>query len=289
MNAPLTDIIPPPPRAGAALPISVVVCAKNEQARIADCLKSVRENHPDEIIVVDGDSSDATVAIARQFTDRVIRSAGANLTRDRQIGIDACRNELIAMIDADHRLAPGDLASLARDLDDFGLDIVQAQIEIDRDGFWCEAEAEALDLVQNTPGEKTMIGVAPALFRARVFEHVKFDDRITSTIDDTDFIYRLSKADGFRIGTGRTRIRQAHVGTLKSYVHKFRWYGRGDAEFCRKHPQRAASMIFHLLVRYPVIHSVKALVHGRFRAATYFVLQGLVRFAALSGGLMAKG
>ena len=289
MNAPLIDAIPPLPKARCAVPVSVVVCAKNEQARLADCLKSIQDNHPDEIIVVDGDSSDATVVIASQFTDRIIRSRGANLTRDRQIGIDACRNHLIAMIDADHRLGPGDLTSLVRDLNDLGLDIVQAQIEIERDGFWCEGEAEALDLVQNTPGEKSMIGVAPALFRAKLFGRVRFDDTITKTIDDTDFMYRLSKADGFRIGTGHTRIRQAHVGTLKSYVTKFRWYGRGDAEFCRKHPERAASMIFHLLVRYPLMHGAKALSHGRFRAASFFALQGLVRFAALSGGLVVKG
>ena len=50
--------------------ISVVVCVKNEESRIEGCLKSIITNHPSEIIVVDGDSSDNTAEIALKYTSR---------------------------------------------------------------------------------------------------------------------------------------------------------------------------------------------------------------------------
>jgi len=263
-------------------PISVVVCTKNEEARLEDCLASIVTNHPDEIIVVDGGSTDRTLEIARRFTDRIIASEKSNLTLDRQRGIDAAKFELIAMIDADHRLEPGALDALYADLERYDLDIVQSQLSsFQNHGFWDAAEEESWDLTHNIPGEKKMIGTAPAIFRRRVFEHVRFDDNITSAIDDTDFMYRLSKFPEHKIGIGTTRVAQLHFSDFSTYWKKFRWYGRGDGQFCIKNPNRAPSMCFHLLVRYPLVYSVRGLKKGKLKAVPFFMLQGWVRFASL--------
>ena len=49
--------------------LSVTIVAWNEEERLRACLESVA--WADEIIVVDGESTDKTVALAREFTDRV--------------------------------------------------------------------------------------------------------------------------------------------------------------------------------------------------------------------------
>ena len=92
--------------------ISVVVCVKNEEERIRACLEGIIKNSPDEIIVVDGNSYDNTVRIASEFTNKIIITKNSNLTRDRQIGINAANNNFIAMIDGDHVLEQGDLNGL---------------------------------------------------------------------------------------------------------------------------------------------------------------------------------
>jgi len=263
-------------------PLSVVVCTKNEETRLEECLTSIVANHPDEIIVVDGGSTDRTLEIAARFTDRILASASSNLTLDRQRGIDAAKHELIAMIDADHRLRPDDLDGLYHDLEQFGLDIVQSQLSsYENHGFWDAAEEESWDLTHNIPGEKRMIGTAPAIYRRRVFERVRFDDNITSAIDDTDFMYRLSKFPELKIGIGTTRVAQLHFSDFNTYRRKFRWYGRGDGQFCIKNPERAPSMVYHLLVRYPLVYSVRGLRKGKLKAVPFFMLQGWLRFASL--------
>ena len=263
--------------------LSVVVCVRNEEARLRDCLVSVYANHPDEVILVDGDSSDGTLAIAREFADiQIIESKNSSLTCDRQKGLDAAKNQLVAMIDADHRLGPNDLESLLKDMGEFKFDIVQSGlISHANHGFWDSAEEASWELTQNIPGLRNMVGTAPAIYNKRVFEFARFDDHITSTIDDTDFSYRLSKFPALRFGVGHTKIRQFHFSGFTTYVKKFQWYGKGDGEFCRKHPERMPSMIFHLLVRYPVLHSWKAVRTGNLRAVPFFMLQGLLRFAGL--------
>ena len=257
--------------------ISVLICAKNEEKRIRACIESVIKENPNEIILVDGDSTDSTVEIAKSYGVKVIESKNSNLTRDRQIGIDSCTNELVAMIDSDHRLKSGDLLGLLKDLNDYGFDIVQAGIDIKPIGFFCRGEKQYIDLILNQAGEKKMIGVAPCLYRKKVFDNIRFEDNITTTIDDTDFIYRLSKEGIYKIGTGHTSITSLHEPGLINYYKKFKWYGKGDGEFCIKHPERALSMIFHLIIRYPLLYSIKAAFAGKILAIPYVIFQGFTR------------
>lgn len=265
--------------------LSVVVCVLNEEDRLRECLETVFLNEPDEVILVDGGSTDATMEIASEFSGiTILESPGSTLTRDRQKGLCAAKNEHVALIDADHRLVPGDLSSLLSDMEEFSLDIVQSGLTSYQNyGFWNTAEEVSWELTHNNPvGPRKMIGTAPAIYKKRVFEFAHFDDHITSTIDDTDFIYRLSKFPEITFGIGRTKIQQYHFSDFRTFVKKFQWYGKGDGEFCRKHPERAASMIYHLLVRYPLLYSFKAIKKGYFRAVPFYILQGLMRFVGLT-------
>ena len=122
--------------------LSVVVCVRNEEKRLRECLETVYQSEPDEVILVDGGSTDGTVKIAREFPNIVIiESNNSNLTRDRQKGIDAAKNDLVAMVDADHRLRPNDIESLLNDMHEFKFDIVQSGlVSYKNHGFWDAAE-----------------------------------------------------------------------------------------------------------------------------------------------------
>lgn len=258
--------------------ISVVVCVKNEEKRIKECLDCIILNEPDEIIVVVGDSDDKTAEIAKRYTNKVIITKNSNLPRDRQIGINMAKNEFIAMIDGDHRLLRDDLKSLLADLKKYRFDMVQSGIKAFHNNNWMnKAEEQMWELNDNIPGPSKMIGAAPSIYKKSLFEKIQFDDTITKTIDDTDFAYRLSLLKDVRYGIGDTLISQLHTASYHDYFKKFKWYGIGDGEFCIKHRERAFSMWFHLFVRYPVIYPIKAIFHGKFWAAPYCFIQGIVR------------
>jgi glycosyltransferase involved in cell wall biosynthesis len=104
-----------------AIEVSVVVPARNEEATLSALLDSlVRQTCPaDEIVVVDGGSTDATAAVAAEYADHgvvVLRIGPAYPGRGRNEGAAAARCGWIAFIDAGCRADPGWLEALVDEL-----------------------------------------------------------------------------------------------------------------------------------------------------------------------------
>ncbi len=86
------------------IPVSVVVITKNEADNIADCLKSA--SWADEVVVLDDNSQDDTVKIARQFTDKVFTRKMDIEGTHRNYAYSLARNDWVLSLDADERVTP---------------------------------------------------------------------------------------------------------------------------------------------------------------------------------------
>ena len=84
------------------LPLSVVVITKNEASRLAECLESVR--WAGEIVVVDDESTDATVEIARRYTQRVIPRKMEIEGKHRNFAYSQAKYDWVLSLDADERV-----------------------------------------------------------------------------------------------------------------------------------------------------------------------------------------
>ena len=84
--------------------ISVLVAVRNGERFLAEALQSISEQAISnlEVIVVDGGSSDRSVAVAQAFPGiSLINQQGEGLAAARNQGVQAARGELIAFLDAD--------------------------------------------------------------------------------------------------------------------------------------------------------------------------------------------
>ena len=110
---------PSPPHIGAGPPrrvaeafslqpretLTVVILTKNEEDKIARCLSSVQ--WADEIIVVDGESTDRTVEICRSFGATVItHQFSGSFAAERNLGMERAQTDWVLQIDADDVVTP---------------------------------------------------------------------------------------------------------------------------------------------------------------------------------------
>lgn len=83
--------------------ISITIPTLNEEGNIENCIRLLNEQikRGDEIIVVDGGSSDSTQSICRNLGAKVIVEEGSSIGEARHIGAMQAENDVIATTDAD--------------------------------------------------------------------------------------------------------------------------------------------------------------------------------------------
>lgn len=81
--------------------LSAIIIAKNEEKTIANCLKSV--SWAEEIVLIDDESEDKTVKIAKKMGARVYIHKMRDFAQQREFGLKKARGGWVLYIDADER------------------------------------------------------------------------------------------------------------------------------------------------------------------------------------------
>lgn len=83
--------------------LSVVIIALNEGKNIRGCLESAK--WADEIVVVDSGSSDDTMNIAKEFTDKTVSKKWEGYSTQKQFALDMANCDWVFSLDADERIS----------------------------------------------------------------------------------------------------------------------------------------------------------------------------------------
>ncbi|WP_106400986.1 glycosyltransferase [Actinocorallia populi] len=208
----LSALTPVTPRAA---PVSVVVPARDEEGRIAPCLRAVlADPAAGEVIVVDDESRDGTARLAAGLGARVVR--GAPLPRGwvgkqwaLHQGVGEAKHEVVVTLDADTRPLPGLVAAMASALEEY--DLVTAAPR-----FICDGTAEqALHAsflatlvhrfgpvgprVPPPPHRVLANGQCTAFRRDRMLASEGFE-RVRGNMTDDVALARCLAADGWKVG-----------------------------------------------------------------------------------------
>ncbi len=83
-------------------PLTVIIPTYNEEKNIEAALKNV--HFADEVLVIDSESTDQTVAIAKKYKARVLSRKFDNFSKQKNFAIDKAQYDKIFLLDADERL-----------------------------------------------------------------------------------------------------------------------------------------------------------------------------------------
>jgi dolichol-phosphate mannosyltransferase len=203
------------PGARPAVAVSVVVPARDEEARLPACLAGVREDGgAAEVIVVDDRSSDDTAGVAARASARVVRGEplpagwGGKAWALEQ-GLTAARGEVVVFLDADARPRPGLLAALAAEL--HRADVVSAGPRFACDGALAQALHASMlatlvyrfgptdvDGWQPRPARAVMNGQCVAV-RAEALRTAGGWARVRGSLVEDVALARALRADGWRL------------------------------------------------------------------------------------------
>ena len=92
--------------------VSAIVSCLNNDRTIKKCLRLLTQNEPDEVVVVDGGSSDETRRIVSEFANVAVIDNVKGLANARNIGWQRSKGDLILFLDGDAYMTPHALVSL---------------------------------------------------------------------------------------------------------------------------------------------------------------------------------
>lgn len=210
--------------------VGVVIPAKNEQQFIGRCVATVLAAGADvdlDLVVVDNESQDETVAIAAATGARVVHSDSTSIGEVRNVGAAAVRGDIIAYIDADCEAPIGWIHDALAAFADTEVAAVAGHLDVPQDANWVQA-SWALPRREESKAKRTVVGASFFVRRATFDRLGGFDPRL-KTGEDTDIARRLLE-HGVRIQP-EPRCNVVHHGypsTLTGIIDRQIWQVQGQ-------------------------------------------------------------
>lgn len=289
--------------------ISVLVPVRNEEAFIKDTLTQLLSQHYDpecyEVIVADGQSTDATCEIVREFQlDHPNLFLHSNphgwSSAGRNVAVRASRGDLLVVIDGHCDLGnPHYLADLAAAFAASGAD--------------CVGRPQPLDVADTSPLQQAVaaarssrLGHHPDSFiyssaerfvppesvaiayRRDVFETVGLFDETFDACEDVEFNHRVARAGLRCYFTPKVRVHYYPRASLRGLFRQMVRYGRGRVRLLRKHPDTfSVPCLVPAAFLVGLVVGAVAALFSPWLAAAYGAVLAVYVLAVLTGSVAA--
>jgi GT2 family glycosyltransferase len=243
--------------------------------------------HPGEVIVVDGMSTDATRTILRRYHVRVISDSSCSKGAARQLGVEAANRAYVMFVDSDVELTSGSIERMKSEIYRFGWAGITCRIASkDNSTYWQRAENECVsELYFNRPSPSQIrdgrwpadIPTTATLFRRALLLKHPFDPNLVDACEDLDVCWRL-RENGFTLGVSTAIAYHCLRPSFRAFFNQRFGYGKGQACVAFKH-----GFILMLVLPLPImcVKMLKCAIAGKINLMPYWFALGLAEFLGI--------
>ena len=264
--------------------LTVVVPTRNAESQVEACLAAIQAAEPAALIVVDGCSTDRTVALAQPYATRILSDEGGGLPVARLMGAEAARTRWVALIDVDVVVPDGVLGALVDELVDQRYDALQAGLHsTSGPGYWGRALAEH----HRTGLSKNWFGLVATVAERDLIMEKGFDPRFMSG-EDIELRWRL-RHGGAKVGVSKTSVvEHRFAGDDWSFAaSQFSADGYGIGLMVRKHRLRGLRLLL-----LPVLGAARGIALSALRARPqwipYYAAYAALNYSSMLRALLRR-
>lgn len=210
--------------------VSVIITTKNEEKHIGNCLESIRKQiysqDEIEIIVVDNNSKDKTVEIAKRYTEKVY-NFGPERSAQRNFGVKQAIGKYILYLDADMILLGNVIQECVEKCEKDGYIALYIPERISGGGFWTKVRDFERSFYNGT-----CIDAVRLVRRDKFLEIGGFDEILTGP-EDWDFDRRIREVGKTAIIESVLYHDEGRINLIK-YISKKCYYSRTFDAYIKK-------------------------------------------------------
>lgn len=262
--------------------VALVCTVLNEAAAIGDLLEAIdaQTRPPDEVIVVDGGSSDGTGAIVEGWASgrrgaTFLFAPGSNIASGRNLAVSHASSELIAVTDAGCRPDADWLESLVHALEDPQVDVAMGFYRAEPGGR-LERFVSCLNLPDafEIAPDRFMPSSRSIAFRKEAWERAGRYPEWLDVGEDMYFNFRLLEAGARRVFVPDAAVSWRLHPRFGGFLRQYYRYARGD---------RIAGM-------YPGRHAIRFLAYALAVAAVIAAARwpAVLALPATAGGVWMR-
>ncbi|MBU0610492.1 MAG: glycosyltransferase [Armatimonadetes bacterium] len=288
---PTTDATAPQAEAGALPPrprVTLFVPTYNESAAIAPCLDSLlAQDYPGElteVLVVDGQSSDDTVAVVQHYVQdrrdtlaamglaiRIVDNPEQSLSAAWNVAAREATGDIICLVGAHSSIGPHHVSLAVRHLQEGAAQVVGGPYEMVGLGSWGEAIARTMSCPFGVGQSGYRYGsdnlnaasVGNACYPLALLRRFLPFDTAIGKGEDWELHYRMRQAGVGIAQYGDMRFRFEARTTLRTFWRQQWSYAQAKVNIIRKHglgAVRATHFIPLALVLYTILGGAAAVV-----------------------------
>lgn len=217
--------------------VSVIATVLNERESIGVLLESLaaQTRPPDEIVIVDGGSTDGTLDIIARYLDRLplrlLFRPGANISQGRNYAIQHATGDIIAATDAGTRLSPEWLAEIVAPIERGDAAVCAGFFVSDpRTTFEIALGATTLPDLRDIRPERFLPSSRSVAFLKRAWEEVGGYPEWLDYCEDLIFDFALRKRYGTFAFAPKAIAYFRPRPSLRAFARQYYRYARGDGK-----------------------------------------------------------